>query len=443
MQNNELHKLGKTKLLTIIYEQEKQIEELKQEIKDLNNQLEDRTIKIKEAGSIADASMKLNKIFEVAQQAADEYLRSIKEVNNISSENEKSVIENEIIENVNEQDINTIDEKEITSNNICTALIPINNQLIVRKTNLFNKISKLFIKLKQSIRKFILKILNSKEKISKNFNSKEKKSKKIKSKENNSQKDRSKEKESKKIKIKEENSKKEKKQIKFFKIKKDKKNEAKKVPFLKKCDIIPVLFKNKEKVDNKEKGTKNVEAIQISIQDLEKELKRRKEKTKKINFLKTITLSSVVIIAFAIIAATRIFNVLQVSGTSMEPSLYSGDLLITTKIFGYEKGDMIAFYYNNSVLIKRVIATEGDTVYIDDEGVVYVNSQKIEESYVKELAYGNCDVTFPYRVPDKEVFILGDNRETSIDSRNKAIGTISEDKILGKITVNIKKFLFY
>ena len=127
----------------------------------------------------------------------------------------------------------------------------------------------------------------------------------------------------------------------------------------------------------------------------------------------------------------------------MEPSLYSGDLLISTKVFGYEKGDIIAFYYNDSILIKRVIATEGDIVHIDDEGKVYINSQELKEDYVQELAYGNCDVTFPYRVTNNELFVLGDNRKTSIDSRVESIGTISEEKVLGKIIINLKQFEFY
>ena len=108
----------------------------------------------------------------------------------------------------------------------------------------------------------------------------------------------------------------------------------------------------------------------------------------------------------------------------MEPTLREGELLITSQFFKYEKGDMIAFYYNDSVLIKRVIAIENDIVNIEYDGTVYVNSVKLEESYVKELALGNCDITFPYQVPKNSVFILGDNRKDSIDSRSKALGSI-------------------
>ena len=186
-----------------------------------------------------------------------------------------------------------------------------------------------------------------------------------------------------------------------------------------------------------------VKNIEISIPELEKELKRRKEKKTRIAFIKTLSYSAMVIIAFAIITSTSFFKILQVSGSSMEPNLHEGELLITSSFFKFEKGDMVAFYYNDSVLIKRVIATEGDVVYIEDDGTVFVNSVKLEEDYVKELSYGNCDITFPYQVPKNSVFILGDNREVSIDSRSKSIGCISNDKIIGKIQFKLNPFVIY
>jgi signal peptidase I len=193
------------------------------------------------------------------------------------------------------------------------------------------------------------------------------------------------------------------------------------------------------------KKSKNVELTDydLSLENIESELKKLKNRESRFKFVKVSTYGIIVIVAITIIIVTRIFNVIQISGNSMEPTFSSGNLLISTKIFGYKKQDIIAFYYNNSVLIKRVIATGGDIVYIDDEGNVFVNSEQLEENYVKELAYGNCDITFPFTVPDKELFVLGDNRETSIDSRTKSIGTISENNILGKITVNINHFIFY
>ena len=194
---------------------------------------------------------------------------------------------------------------------------------------------------------------------------------------------------------------------------------------------------------SKETHTAIIKNLQISMPDLEKELKRRKEKNIKLAFIKTLGFSAMVIVAFAIITSTSFFKILQVSGTSMQPTLYEGELLITSKFFKYEKGDMVALYYNDSVLIKRVIATENDIVNIEYDGTVYVNSKKLEESYVKKLALGNCDITFPYQVPKNSVFILGDNREDSIDSRSKALGSISKDRIIGKIQIRLNPFVIY
>ena len=209
----------------------------------------------------------------------------------------------------------------------------------------------------------------------------------------------------------------------------------------------PFLSNLKERKKLKEISKQTHEAMiknmEISIPELEEELKRRKEKKVRITFIKTLSYSAMVIIAFAIITSTSFFKILQVSGSSMEPNLHEGELLITSSFFKFEKGDMVAFYYNDSVLIKRVIATEGDVVYIEDDGTVFVNSVKLEEDYVKELSYGNCDITFPYQVPKDSVFILGDNREVSIDSRSKSIGCISNDKIIGKIQFKLNPFVIY
>ena len=210
---------------------------------------------------------------------------------------------------------------------------------------------------------------------------------------------------------------------------------------------VPKLPNLKERKKLKEISKQTHEAMiknmEISIPELEEELKRRKEKKVRITFIKTLSYSAMVIIAFAIITSTSFFKILQVSGSSMEPNLHEGELLITSSFFKFEKGDMVAFYYNDSVLIKRVIATEGDVVYIEDDGTVFINSVKLEEDYVKELSYGNCDITFPYQVPKDSVFILGDNREVSIDSRSKSIGCISNDKIIGKIQFKLNPFVIY
>ena len=446
MQDNGLHKLGKTDLLTIIYEQEKQIEQLTKEVEELKQQLEDRTIKIKEAGSIAEASMRLNKIFEAAQQAADEYLESIKEVNKPSHEyaeinenitNEKPTKEtnqDKNFKNKNTDEKLTYDKKD-DIDKIVRDLIVINTSLSVIKPKLIKRILMFF-------KQFIILKLKTKNRLTHKKMLEE--SKEI-------------------VKATKETAKNAlittKNQLITFKVHilkliKDFLIQT----FVKIKEFVLIAFfaiKNhiygfieycKEQYTIQKEKTKSkidISDLKISLQDLEKELKRRKEKAQKISLAKTLTYSIMVIVAFAIITSTSCFKILQVSGNSMEPTLNAGELLITSKFFKYEKGDMIAFYYNDSVLIKRVIATAGDTVLIDDNGEVYVNSVKLEENYVKKLSYEKCDIEFPYQVPENSVFILGDNREVSIDSRSKSIGCISKDKIIGKIQFKLNPFVIY
>lgn len=715
MQEKKLHKLGKTDLLTLIYKQEKQIQQLTKEVETLKQQLEDRTIQIKEAGSIAEASLKLNKIFEVAQQAADEYLRSIKEVNKPSQEcariNEETSKDKANTENPKDfQSENTYEEN--TNEKITKELILVNNKIMLPKTKLLKKvlilfmliltkISSLFIVIARSInttskkiklgtkinfiklkckivigkncikdifkkarnciirfvkkckafailglnktrrkirrafkknrcniektKRFFIKIIKAIGRgikyfvlrISKaiktvchafikyiqkcitkckvrliilKFKKTNKKSYKIKlldeaqavdvEKPNNSlvvvnnniilykisilsyikkylkivivffskstkkvinlivsinkkilkiikkifvkialfikklfkfvskriaiskMKFINKIKHTKlineineHIQIEETKNalilvetgikpfkqktlikllislKKLKIKIKLLILKSTKRVLTVIISGFRKLVIISKKINKKivlnikkvwdfinnkiQKIKEKIRERKNIRQmskdthkaiiknLQISMPDLEKELKRRKEKNLKIAFIKTLSFSAMVVVAFAIITSTSFFKILQVSGTSMEPTLSEGELLITSQFFKYEKGDMVAFYYNDSVLIKRVIATENDIVNIEYDGTVYVNSVKLKESYVKELSLGNCDITFPYQVPKNSVFILGDNRATSIDSRSKSLGSISTDKIIGKIQFRLNPFVIY
>lgn len=594
MQQNELHKLGKTDLLTLIYKQEKQIKSLTKEVNDLKRQLDDRTIQMKEAGSIAEASLKINKIFETAQQAADEYLESIKKINGPSQgymQTDNDITKDELNNNEennilskntyekqikHEKDTKKIDNKQ-TEEEKCKELVLVNNKIMEVKPKFLKRviillvfllkesekeIKKMFsliknfnakcIKILLSIRKKFLLILKKDwiviiKKIT-DFNKKivifVKKiisyikisvqnvkngvkicSKNIKTKFSN---------------IKIENIKgfflnstnNFGKKLKVLKLKfsnkihnvkllgsgngEDYKNIKIKIPFsyklknwvkvgkekiletnsrifhklkdentkvlsklskiehklkeqqikinqnIKEClKNIKLYFenmKNKRKNTNAEKDAntkkkanadKNNEDvtvaknIKISIKDIENEIKKRKDRKLKINFIRTLVFSALVVIAFAIITSTSFFKILQVSGSSMEPNLHEGELLITSNFFKYKKGDMIAFYYNDSVLIKRIIASEGDVVNIEDDGTVFVNSVKLEENYVKELSYNNCDITFPYQVPKNTVFLLGDNRSVSVDSRSKTIGCVSKDKIIGKIKFKLNPFVIY
>lgn len=121
----------------------------------------------------------------------------------------------------------------------------------------------------------------------------------------------------------------------------------------------------------------------------------------------------------------------------MTPSLGEGDIVLSVKGGSFKTGDVVAFYYNNKILVKRVIARSGDWVDIDDDGNVTVNGIMLDEPYVSEKALGECDIKLPYQVPESRVFVMGDHRSTSVDSRNSAIGCVSEEQIVGKIVFRV------
>ena len=145
----------------------------------------------------------------------------------------------------------------------------------------------------------------------------------------------------------------------------------------------------------------------------------------------------IVVAAIAVIVATLLLPILRIYGDSMRDTLDNGDLVVSVKGASFETGDVIAFYYNNNILVKRVIAGPGQWVDIDADGNVYVDQQAVEEPYLKEKAYGDPDIIFPYQVPDDRFFVMGDNRAVSVDSRNTSVGCVSTEQIVGKIILRI------
>ena len=166
---------------------------------------------------------------------------------------------------------------------------------------------------------------------------------------------------------------------------------------------------------------------------LKKELKRERYKRRFSRLLRSTVHALVVVAAVAALIATLVLPVLQIAGTSMEPSLNDGDIVLLVKTREMESGDLCAFYFSNKILIKRIIGTPGDYLWIEPDGTVYLNGVALDEPYVSEKALGECDVEFPYQVPENSYFVMGDKRETSIDSRSSVIGCITEDQIVGKI----------
>ena len=140
----------------------------------------------------------------------------------------------------------------------------------------------------------------------------------------------------------------------------------------------------------------------------------------------------VVVSAVGILVATFFMSVLQIRGESMTPALHDGDLVVASRHSSFRSGDIIAFYYNNKVLLKRVIGQPGDWIDMREDGTIVVNKKPLRENYVKGSKIGKTDIKFPYQVPEHRYFVLGDHRSISVDSRTKAIGTVSEDQIVGK-----------
>lgn len=141
--------------------------------------------------------------------------------------------------------------------------------------------------------------------------------------------------------------------------------------------------------------------------------------------------------AVAALIATLVLPVLQIEGTSMEPTLTSGDIVLLTKTTAFGRGDICGFAWNNKILIKRVIGIPGDWIEIDTDGTVYRNGEKLDEPYAEQIAFGECDLEFPFQVPQEQYFVLGDMRESSIDSRNTLVGCVENEQIIGKIIFRI------
>ncbi len=145
----------------------------------------------------------------------------------------------------------------------------------------------------------------------------------------------------------------------------------------------------------------------------------------------------IVAAAVAVLIATQILPIFKIYGTSMTPTLIEDDLVVSVKTKNLEQGDLVAFYYNNRILVKRIIAGPGQWVDIDEDGYVYVDGEKLDEPYVNNRSIGQCDIDLPYQVEADKYFVMGDHRDVSIDSRSKSLGCIGEDQFIGKLLFRI------
>ena len=173
------------------------------------------------------------------------------------------------------------------------------------------------------------------------------------------------------------------------------------------------------------------------LEELEAELKRIKYNKRYGSVLRSTVYALIIVAAVAILISVLVFPVLRIHGSSMTPNLYDGNIVVCLKNSKYEVGDSIAFYYNNKILVKRVIARSGEWVDIDENGYVYVNGEKLEEPYVQDHALGECDIELPYQVPDGRVFVMGDHRSVSVDSRSTSVGCVSDEQIVGRLLFRV------
>lgn len=161
-------------------------------------------------------------------------------------------------------------------------------------------------------------------------------------------------------------------------------------------------------------------------------------------------LSDIFAVAMLIILIVTSFfiRVINVSGTSMEPTLHEADRLVLSSFcYTPERGDIIVSSQPNSkerLLIKRIVAVEGDTIDIDwQSGAITINGEVIEEDFVTETYFNTfCDHKgdFPMTIPDGYSFVMGDNRLVSWDSRYEEVGLIRNDYIMGSVSLRLNDF---
>ena len=179
---------------------------------------------------------------------------------------------------------------------------------------------------------------------------------------------------------------------------------------------------------------------EITAEQLEAELRRERYKRSFAFTLRNTIYMLITVAAVAVLVAVLLMPVLQIYGTSMAPTLNEGEIVLSVKSGEFKTGDIMACYYNKNILVKRVIAQPGDWVDITEDGTVYVNNVMLDEPYLIDKAYGETNIKFPYQVPESRIFVLGDHRSVSIDSRNTAVGCVASEQIVGRIVYRVWPF---
>ena len=174
-----------------------------------------------------------------------------------------------------------------------------------------------------------------------------------------------------------------------------------------------------------------------SAAQVETELRRERYRLRYVQVLRSTVFTLITAAAAAILIATLWMPVLQIYGASMQPALGSGEIVAAVKNSAPRRGDVVAFYYNNKILVKRVIGCPGSWIDIDEAGTVYVDGQELSEPYLTEKAKGECSIELPYQVPDGRYFVMGDQRGTSVDSRSTVIGCVAEEQLIGRVVFRL------
>ena len=190
-------------------------------------------------------------------------------------------------------------------------------------------------------------------------------------------------------------------------------------------------------LEETKENQKNPEEDGPTADQISEELHRVRYRSRYLSTLRSTISTLIVVAAVAVLVATIWMPVLQIYGSSMTPTLQEGDVIVSLRGSKFEKGDLVAFYLGNKILVKRCIAGPGQWVDIDEDGNVYVDGTQLDEPYLTEKAFGDCNIDLPYQVPDNRYFCMGDHRSTSVDSRHTEIGCVSEEQIVGKIVFRI------
>ena len=170
-----------------------------------------------------------------------------------------------------------------------------------------------------------------------------------------------------------------------------------------------------------------------SVRQLEEDLKREKYRGRYKRLLRGTVSTVLVVIAAAVLISNLLLPILRIYGSSMSPTLVNGNIVTALRGGSYERGDIVAFYYNDKILVKRIVGLPGEVIDIDEDGSVSVDGEPLDEPYLDEKALGECDIELPYQVPEGRYFVMGDNRSVSSDSRSSQVGCIAEEQVIGKL----------